>query len=120
MPAVVPAVEPAVEQIAPGCEEQLAPLGEGARALPVREEGGCVRAAGAHAATCAEEVAAAPWGNCEFTDDDSGWSSGGGFTLKLPTARFAACTDACCAASTCVCCVSARLVTNETQLWKAR
>jgi len=119
MPAVVPAVEPAVEQ--------LAPLGEGARALPVREKGGCVRAAGAHAATCAEGVAAAPWGNCEFTgnassgaDDDSGCSSGVGFTLKLPTARFAACTDACCAASTCVCCVSARLVTNETQLWKAR
>ena len=44
-------MEPAVEQ--------PAPLGEGARALPVREKGGCVCAAGAHAATCAEEVAAA-------------------------------------------------------------
>ena len=109
--AAVPGGEPAVEQ--------LAPLGEGARALlPEREEGGCVRAAGAHAATCEEEVAATPWGSCSAgADDDSGWSFGGGFALHLPTARCAACTDACCAASTCVCCVSARLVTYETQLW---
>ena len=116
--AAVPVGEPAVEQ--------LAPLGEGARALlPEREEGGCVRAAGAHAATCEEEVAATPWGSCSAgADDDSGWSFGGGFALHLPIsalhlpiARCAACTDACCAASTCVCCVSARLVTYETQLW---
>ena len=109
--AAVPVGEPAVEQ--------LAPLGGGARALLLeREEGGCVRAAGAHAATCEEEVAATPWGSCSAgADDDSGWSFGGGFALHLPTARCAACTDACCAASTCVCCVSARLVTYETQLW---